>query len=546
MAAGVSLRESEKALGHTPPRVHASPAGGAATAVFAGQIEDLDENTKTRGDKWRGTPGSIGEAHKMLTDPHVRTGRDSVVDPVIAGAWDFEPGGKRPIDIEAAAFARWVFLKRTPWKKHVGELMRAYMTDGFAIVEKTDDVAPIPVGQFPLHKMSKGTGLGVVVTGLHVRPGWSIDAWDGDPSDAERVRGVRQFLQGSDVENAGFVDIASDRFLRFTWEQVGANYEGSAPQRCVWGPWFVKRLLTRIETMGHERNHIGTPVGKRDESGNGSEDGDKKLLKILESFRAHEKGAIVLEPGYELTWSEHGQQTNVHETITRCNFDIAHGSGGSGFRLLGQAEGPGSHALAGTLQGQFDLGLYKHADFICDVFNFGSDGWSYVARIIRLNYGDDVAIPELVVRYLPTVDFIKTLPLAAELVTAGIMTKDGLNSWARTGLKAPASEGDTSLNEDPRAAHGNIGAGQDIQSQLPNGAQITAGAAIVAQVTKGEISRQSGRAMLIQFFGVSPDIADAMLGPEGFEAKPAPIKQAAPPRPADDPNADAPPQRKAA
>lgn len=497
MAAGVSIRAEQNA----PPRVHPKPIGGAATSVFAGVIDDLDENTATRGEKWRGYSGFLGESQKMLTDPHVKTGRDVVVNPVVAAEWDFEPGGKRPQDLEAAAFARWVFFDQLPWTRIVGDAMRAYISDGFAIVEKTDDVLPIPADKFPLHVMSKGTGLGVKITGLDLRPGWSVDGWYQDPANTTQTRGVRQFLRGSDEEKAGFVDIPSDRYIRFTWEQVGANYEGNAPQRCVWGPWFVKRMLTRIEAIGHERNHASTPVGMRDDSGLGSEDGDKKLLRILEQFRTHEKGAIVLEPGYTVEWSQHGQQTNIGATIVRCNFDIAHGSGGSGFMMLGQAEGPGSYALAGTQKGQFDLSLNIHADFICTCFNFGMDGWSVVARLIRQNYGEDCAIPKLVVRYLPTVNWKEALETAATLVEKGMLTKDGLNRWARRGLKAPAP----AIEENDAPA---------------KPGDIAAGANIVAQVAKGEISRPSGKALLMHFLGVTPEIAESMLGPDGFEAKP--------------------------
>jgi hypothetical protein len=396
----------------------------------------------------------------MLTSSHVRAARDTVVDPVVAAGWDFEPGGSRPKDKEAARYCRWVFLQRLPWKQYLGNAMRAYLRDGFAIVEKREGMVPLPPGRFPLHNLKTH---GAVITRLHVRPGWSITDWYQHPDDGTMLVGVRQWLQGSDQEKPGHVDISSSRFIRYSWEQEGANYEGLAPQRSAYGPWFIMRLLTRIEAQGHERNHMAMPVARRVEQSGGSEDDDKKLEKALANWRAHEKGNAILPFGYELQWSEHGQQTNIAATIATCKFDIAHNYL-TGFMLIAGngVNNAGSHALAGTQKGQYELGLTKHADFACTVHNFGLDGWSIVERIVRLNYGDDVAIPTLVYRYLPTVDFLKVLPILAmmrdkKIVRPGRKEFDArLEQYALQGLKAPEPDPEEPFEtEDPTAASDN-------------------------------------------------------------------------------------------
>lgn len=429
--------------------MHPEPVGAAGTPVFNGKIDDWeDENEKTKGENWRGRPGTIGEARKMLTHTHVKSARDVVIDPVVAGEYDFDAGGSRPIDKEAAKWCRRVFFQRLPWKRHLGAIMRSYYSDGFAVVEKTDDVVPFPQSEFPLHP---GKGLGVEITGLYVRPGWSIYGWDQNPRDATQVVGVQQYVSGSDTEDPGFITIPSDRFIRFTWEQVGANYEGDAPQRAQWGPWYLIRMLTRIEAIGHEKNHLSQPIASREELSAGSDDDDKKLLKVLSAFSTHEKGSFVLPYGYKLEWSQHGQQTNIAATIKELKFDIAH-SNQAGFTLLG-SNSSGSHALAGTQKGQFDLGEYKHADFLCDVFNHGLDGWSIVERIVRLNYGSDVAIPLMVVRYLPTVDFTKTLPILKDLAVAGLIRRTArIEAYGLRGLRAPQFDPDDEVFEAPAVA----------------------------------------------------------------------------------------------
>jgi uncharacterized protein len=86
----------------------------------------------------------------------------------------------------------------------------------------------------------------------------------------------------------------------------------------------------------------------------------------------------------------------------------------------------------------------------------------------------------------------------------------------------------TETNTDPAAPSAKPGAtGENVQTTVLNGAQITSMIEVVRAVTKKEIARESGKEILVQALGLDPAEAEKMLGPIGFKApeepKPAPV-----------------------
>lgn len=427
----------------SPPR--RKPRGGAGTSIHSGILTDDDENAEVRGSRWYGEPGRIGWSQKMMRDPHVRQAHASRVDPLLGALWDFEPASEAPVDLEAAALARWVFFDRLSWTEFLRRVL-LFHRDGFSLFEVTDDVVAIPRERFPLHP---GRGRGIAITGFHHRPAWTLHGWLQSKRDPTQLDGIEQYLQGSDVEDPGFTTIPAEMLLRFTQEQEGANFAGFATNRSAFGPWKVKRMLMVLEAIMHERMGVATPMITLPE-GVGPEDEEvDAAYQILAEMRSHEKGSMVLPGGFKFEWSQGGQNTNIRETIEACNRDIAF-NGASGFKLLGLSGGSGSYALAQSQQGSYELSLEGDASFVCDKINLGSDGWSPVERIIRLNYGPDVGIPKLVVRNMPTRDWSKVLPLVAQLKTADIIrADDAFEVFMRWVLRLPRRDTKTTRTTIP-------------------------------------------------------------------------------------------------
>lgn len=78
------------------------------------------------------------------------------------------------------------------------------------------------------------------------------------------------------------------------------------------------------------------------------------------------------------------------------------------------------------------------------------------------------------------------------------------------------------ISEDaPAAAPDGQGVAEDIQATALNGAQVQAAAEIVAQVAVGSLPRESGVAMLVEFFQLDPARAERIMGPVGRTFRPA-------------------------
>ena len=400
--------------------------GSPGTAIWGGTINDLDPNSKVRGAKWYGSPSVPGVANEMIRDPYVRRSLDSIVDPLLAATWDFEPASKDDTDREAADYCRFAFFDCIRWTGAVRSLLY-YLRDGWSLLEATDDVVPIPQARFPKHG---GGGQGIALTGLHYRPARTVAHWRQRPDDPERLASVDQYVSGSDVEQGGYRSIDASRLVRATWEQEGADFAGFPVLRSAYPAWRTKRVLMTVEAIRHEREHTGIPTLTLPEL-----DPDEATIlqaqTILSELRANEKGYLILPNGYAFNWSTTSGTTNINETIERCNRDILTNVGG-GWQMLGAGGGNGSYALASTQAGQYEIALEKHARFIADVFNTGLDGWSIVERITRLNYGPDVGIPRLVARNMPTRDWARILPLVHNLTMSGHLTpSEGTEEFIR-------------------------------------------------------------------------------------------------------------------
>lgn len=97
-------------------------------------------------------------------------------------------------------------------------------------------------------------------------------------------------------------------------------------------------------------------------------------------------------------------------------------------------------------------------------------------------------------------------------------------------MPAPGMDPTLDPSLDPSVPPSNVedqnkpGVAQDVQSTLPNGAQLAAQQAMIVAVAAGELSRESGIAFLTINFGLAASQANALLGPVGFKPiKPEPI-----------------------
>jgi hypothetical protein len=402
------------------PRPRLRFTGSTGTSIHSGYLEDLEPNTNVKHEKWVGTYTAYGIAQEMIRDAMVKRGEDSIVDPLVAANWGFEPASSSELDVEIADFATWAFLECVPWHRVLSHLIRSYCRYGTAMMEMVEASANMPPSRFARHP-NRTQGTAYVPANFLQIPIRTISRWHPKKSNPMQMRGIEQWQIGGDIGDTQERWISSKRLIRATWEQEGSDYTGHAVMRSAYFPWKTKKILTLVENMRHEKAHMGTPTLSLPEHET-DEDTKAAAIEILQAIRANDKGYLLLPYGYEFSWSTTDGTTNIHETIERANRDILFPYASS-FQMLGQSTSQNaSYALGATLEGQYHLSLEKHGRHIEDVFTRGQDGWSPVERIIRLNYGD-VEIPRLVARNMPTKNWVLTLPVFNDLAKTGLITR---------------------------------------------------------------------------------------------------------------------------
>ena len=407
----------KKTQADDPPRPRI--VGGTGTTVWGGSIDDLDPNTETRGDKWYGTPSKLGLGQQMLRDPHVRKSYDAVAGPLKSATWRFVPSSNDGLAREVADFCNFAFLECNAWSRALDWQLN-YVADGFSLLEMTDNVVDIPRDRFP-GTANAASGRGIVPTGFHQRPAWSITGFNQARGNPAQLASVRQLISGADNELPGERTISASRLIRTTWQQNGAQYTGFPVLRSAWSPFKAKKMLQLVELIRHEREHTGTPTFELPEGA--TEEMVAEARKIAGDLRANARAFLVLPNGVKFTWSTTNGSTDIDKTVERLNRDIAYNVGAT-FLLHGSKNTSGSYALASTQSGHYNIGLDNHAAFLEDAWNIGQDGWSPVQRIVALNYGPGAPVPRLRALNMPTRDWSKILPVAHNLIMSGGLRVD--------------------------------------------------------------------------------------------------------------------------
>mgnify|MGYP001335730068 CR=1 FL=1 len=417
--------------------VRPRPRGGSANPLYNGAPDDMEFNSEVFSDNWIGSAGYPGIAQKMMSDPYVKATVNMVANCVINSTWDFEPTTKSdPAAVEIADFCRMNFFERLDFDKFVKQLVTGYHRDGSALFEFTDNVVPVEASRFPNHM---GQGKGVVSTGLHYRPAWSIIKYHQSRKNPLHLAAVTQRVTGSDVEKPGERKIPADRILRWTYDQEDANFHGRSVLRSAYGPWKMKVALQVLAMIKAEKCSVPLPTIELPEDATTE---DLEICqKILRDLRANQKGYAIFPNGYKFSYETVSTQSGVdlESLIEMCNKSIATNILAQ-FQLLGVSSNNGSFALAATQETQFHQSVESAARFIASVFNTWQDGHNILDRLVKMNFGPEAHAPKLVFRNLPTKDYVAVLPILYNLTqpSSGVITPDdALEDYVREVMSLP-------------------------------------------------------------------------------------------------------------
>lgn len=423
--------------------VRPRPRGGSANPLRNGSPDDMEFNSEVYASNWVGHAGMPGVSQKMMSDPYVKATVNMVANCILNSTWDFEPSSKNdPRSKEIADYCKMVFFERLDFDKFVKQLVTGYHRDGNAIFEFTDNIVPVESSRFPSHP---GSGRGVVVTGLHYRPAWSISKYNQSKRNPLNLSSIEQYIGGSDAQKSGERKIPAERLLRWTHEQEDANFHGRSVLRSAYGPWKMKVALQVLAMIKAEKCSVPLPTIELPEDAT-SEDLEV-CEKILRDLRSNQKGYAIFPSGYKFSYEtvDSNSGVDLEALIEMCNKAIATNILAQ-FQLLGVSSGNGSFALASTQESQFHQSIESSARFVASVFNSYQDGHNILDRLVKINYGLDAQSPKLVFRNLPTKDYVGVLPILYNLTqpsSAVITPDDVLEDYVREVMSLPQRDPDT-------------------------------------------------------------------------------------------------------
>lgn len=222
------------------------------------------------------------------------------------------------------------------------------------------------------------------------RQEWEFDETDG---------GVTAFVQMAPPKYE-LLTIPLSRSLLFRTGLHKGNPEGRSLLRGCYRPWFMKRRIENIESVGIERDLAGVPMIWR--SPEIAEAYDPAFKTILKNIRRDEQEGLLLPLAYdengkelvrfELLRAAGSRQIDVSQVIDRYDKRIAM-TCMSDFLLLGQ-EAVGSFALADSKTSLFATALGAVLDSIAATINrhaiprlLGVNGWR-VEKMPEVKPGD--------------------------------------------------------------------------------------------------------------------------------------------------------------
>lgn len=372
---------------------------------------------------------------------------------------------------------------------------------------------------------------------LPVRAQGTIERWTyDDRGDLESVTQVAPPSFKSIV-------IPESKLMIFRASSEKGDPEGMSILRTAYIPWYYKTRIMKVEGIGVERDLAGLPYGYvpaemlRDDAPAKVKAAVVVLKQLLRNIRNDECSAALFPQQYDAEgnkmfefglMSTGGRRNfDTNAIIQRYNQEIAM-SVMADFILLGH-EKVGSFALSDSKTKLFAVAIGAWLDAIKETFNSVA-----IPRLVDMNpFDTSRGYPELDHGDIESIDLEALGNFITALAGAGmpLFPDQELERYVRVraGMPEAPVEDDgkppeprpededavreaqrQAMEEEPKKPRG-IGVGQDIQSQLLNGAQVQSIVEVASAVGEGRLDRPSAAAILRVAFGLDEDIARSMI-----------------------------------
>jgi hypothetical protein len=497
-----------------PPKSATRPIGHDGIARSGGRF--IDENVEHNRDldmgEWRGTSSRVGAGRRIAKeDDDVRGIVYSYTHALLGTSWDVIAADDSSADAVMLAHAfegQLMGPRRREWPKRLLDAMLCFR-DGVRLQERVvwrDNQLTVPrYEQAESGEWVKGTGgrKGWYAFDLQPRLPHSIDQWI--TAEDGSFGGVIQWWDQGDTHNYSTPTIPAENLLRWSYDEEGSNWEGDPLIRSCWSRAMTRKRIQLLAEIGFNRHAGGTPLIKEIEPGYLKDQDWTDLRDIAREYAQHQNQFLEVPYGGDFSILEAKMEfaKSMAEWWKMLGLSMCRAAG---CMHLYTGESNGTQALFG---GQRDLFLYNAghlAEQVIGPYNDLAVDWT------RWNgFSEDLA-PTLTYGDLIATDMGK---VAADWKTAreaGAFhpTIEDEVWWREQGGYPDGGQALTDVYEvqGAGATAGPEGAAQDTAL---NGAQVTAATAIVSQVVAGTLPKNTARAMLIEFFNLSEDAADAIL-----------------------------------
>lgn len=336
-----------------------------------------------------------------------------------------------------------------------------------------------------------------------------------------------------------------------SWDRSGNNYLGFSAYRAVWYLMQIRAEIARIIAIGHVRESAGIPIAFAldKDSPDLTIEQRASLERFLSNCVYHENSNVIMPKGWDLKWlfspgANKGALIAAYNELGKIICaqvgaqQLALGVDGTGSRAVGEVHDATSIA--------FIQGVISHLE---DLLN-GASGRPYtgwVHKQIDANFGPQKSYPLIALSLQkPQLKALERFSAVKMARDAGlfVVTKADQNI-AREELGFPPleeSEADDGAETEepgevdvlpsttdivgPPAQGASASTATKAQDLALNGAQVQAAQAIVEAVADGRLPRETGVAMLEEFFNIPSDRAERLMDKVGKGFKPT-----APPAP---------------
>lgn len=350
---------------------------------------------------------------RMRTDPAVRSLEWMVKLPIRSGKWWLDAASEDPVDLMVAEFVSWQFgmdektaLGRLsqPWKDSVNQalLCLPYGAMGEELIwadpEEWFDADGDPHYVRPLSRLAPRMASTISAFSVNAKTG-DLDWIEQDLPDASRIPG--------------------DKLAWYSIDGEGGDIWGTSFLRAAYGPWKLKRALQIAAAIGWDRHAAGTPLVRYPPGGTGNR---ARAENIGRNWRSHERAWIAFEGPKEAGWDVEvigGSASLADPTPILSWYDhqIAM-SGLQQFSSLGNTQ-TGSRAVGEVLVAPYYMAVTAIAE------QFAATRMKHVIRrLVDLNFGTDIEIPELRIDDLAVEDIDQLARSISDLSTAGLTFTD--------------------------------------------------------------------------------------------------------------------------